>query len=210
MLRKPQFSILTLLMLMACVALLIACLRASSELEVIKAENVRLRNELGMLTVDDEAKLYVMSVPTTEQNAWRWRIHLPLDIKLRMGITDAGTIPAPGTAKNADSNLAYFDDPIPLGESVVDAKLYRNGEGIWTVSVRTSDGVMNCSLVHGEQAWLDGSAFFRTRSGSRTTREVDASTTIALLRHVVVKHDSLPGNSPQPNPGIMIWLEPVP
>ena len=126
-----------------------------------------------------------------------------------MGISDAGVIPVPGTPVVAGSNIVYFDDPLPVGEGLVEAKLYKNANDFWAVSVRTSDAIMTCELNKGDLSWLDGSSFFRTRTGSKASRSIDASKVIPLLRHVVAKHDSLPAETTLPNPGIMIWLEPA-
>ncbi|QEF97193.1 hypothetical protein Mal15_12310 [Stieleria maiorica] len=194
---------------MVIVGIAISHLRTSAELRVTKSENKRLRDELGVLTVEDETAVSLLAVPTAEQDCWRWRIHMPADLKLRIGITDAGVIPLPRTQVNAGENLAYFDDPLPVGENLVEAKLYLRGDGVWAVSVRTSDATMTCALQNGDHEWLDGTAFFRTRFGSTTSRIVDSTKVIPLLRHVVVKHDSIRSPTSKPNPGIMIWLEPV-
>lgn len=194
---------------MVIVAIAISHLQTSAELRVTKTENKRLRDELGELTVEDDTAVNLIAVPTTEQNTWRWRTYVPVDVKLRIGITDAGAIPLPGTEVGAEENVVYFDDPLPVGETLVEAKLYRGVDGVWTVSVRTSDATMNCALRKGEHAWLDGSAFFRTRYGSTKARTIDSDKVIPLLRHVVVKHDSIKSPTSKPNPGIMIWLEPA-
>ncbi len=193
---------------MTVVVLTVSHLLTSRELQTSNSENKRLRDELGRLTVKDASQLGLLAIPTTESNTWRWRIYMPADVQLRMGITDAGIIPTPG-APIAGANVGYFDAPLPAGEGLVEAKLYKGGDDVWTVSVRTSDGTMTCELRNGDLSWLDGSAFFRTRIGSTESRTVDASKVVPLLRHVVVKHDSLTPSSPNPNPGIMIWLEPA-
>lgn len=193
--------------MMVVVALAVSHLRTSHRLGTTISENTQLRNELGRLSVDDGSKLYLMSIPTTQENLWRWRIHMPTESNFRLGITDAGVIPVPGSPKTPGSNTAYFDDPIPPGESVVEAKLYRDGAGVWTVSVRTSDGMMTCALRHGNLWWLDEGVFFKTHSGSRESTAIDATKTIPLLRHVLIQHESLV--PAQTKRGIMIWLEPA-
>jgi hypothetical protein len=45
--------------------------------ETQDAEILRLREELGYLTITDPAKVHVLQLPTRETYHWKWRIYLP-------------------------------------------------------------------------------------------------------------------------------------
>src|SRR5579862_9062536 len=83
--RRAQVSLANLILLCLLVgAVIIVYLshdRARAlkeELDTFKAENKKLRDELGELTIVDAAKVNVIAVPTIDEHTWRWRIYLPI------------------------------------------------------------------------------------------------------------------------------------
>jgi hypothetical protein len=75
--RGPRFSLLSALMLMTIVGLLITVAKLWREAGPLRAEVLRLRNEVGSLTIDDDTKPHAIRVRTSEDFTWKWRIWIP-------------------------------------------------------------------------------------------------------------------------------------
>jgi hypothetical protein len=81
--RSPfRFSLRTALALIALIAIGLALwlsYKQNRQNELLRAENIRLRNEVGEILVEpgDENKLHAVSIPTAESMLWKWRIFVP-------------------------------------------------------------------------------------------------------------------------------------
>jgi hypothetical protein len=73
----PRFSILTALLLMTIVGLAIVATRLWREVDPLRAELGRLRDEVGALSIDDPAKPCAIEVRTTSDDTWKWRVWIP-------------------------------------------------------------------------------------------------------------------------------------
>ena len=75
--RKPGVSLLTLLLLVTIGALAVGVWRAGESVVPLRGELLRLRRELGSLTIADPAEIHAQAIPMVALNSWRWRIYLP-------------------------------------------------------------------------------------------------------------------------------------
>lgn len=131
---RARFSILTLLLLTAIVALTITVVLFYRELEPLRSELKKLREETGQLTIVDPSKIHAIRLPTEDDEPRRYRIYLPPGATYNFNY-QANRIPKQGVGE--------FPNPHQLqpGEYLVGVELTRRvdketGEPISSVDVR--------------------------------------------------------------------------
>ncbi|MEM7784582.1 MAG: hypothetical protein AAF623_14630, partial [Planctomycetota bacterium] len=150
-----KFSLGTLLLILTVFALAVCLFVTRAELAKKTAQLDSFRNELRYLTIDDETKINVISIPAVGRKSWRWRIFLPQDHRftLKVGFDD---VPFNGLPLPAQRITRC---ELPSGESILTASLNKeNGE--WGLSLHSeSNGTQNFSYVQEITAenteWLD-------------------------------------------------------
>src|SRR5437868_12810633 len=75
--RRPQFSLAVLVLVCLLIGAAVLLALSYQKQRTLQAENVRLRDKLGELNIDDAAKIYVRKVDLLEYLTWRWWIHAP-------------------------------------------------------------------------------------------------------------------------------------
>ena len=73
----PRISLRNLLLVTTCVALAVALWQTKKRIGPMHAEVVRLRTELGRLTIENPAKINAIQAQTGDALAWQWQIYLP-------------------------------------------------------------------------------------------------------------------------------------
>jgi hypothetical protein len=76
-LKHARFSLLTLMLVTAIVALSITVATLYREIGPLREEVARLRNEVGELNIDDPTKLHAIRIDTDSELEWKWRIWVP-------------------------------------------------------------------------------------------------------------------------------------
>jgi len=129
-----RFSILTLLLLTAIVALTITVVQFYRELTPLRAEVKQLRDETGQLTIEDPTKTHAIRLPTENDEPRRYRVYLPPGRTYSLNY-QVNRIPEQGVGE--------FPNPHELqpGEYLVGVELTRRvdketGEPISSVDVR--------------------------------------------------------------------------
>jgi hypothetical protein len=215
--RRPQFSLATLILLClligAFVMMFLSQRKAQglkSDLEKLQAENTDLRNQLGMLTVIDAAKVNVIAIPTLDDHTWRWRIYLPdgQNRKYRIHYT-TDDVP-PNDFYQKGSRVFACDNGL---EIVLSATIRKNSGGVWLLKFAQSRTSETLGLKDAEAAALT-SAIFVSQTGVGGTKTIDADGRIELLRVRTIKRDRepelqepLPAPNSDPCPGLLIWIE---
>ncbi|MEX2138864.1 MAG: hypothetical protein WD894_06355 [Pirellulales bacterium] len=75
--RRPRFTLRVLLVAVAVIALVVSWVntnRIATRNRLLEAENRRLRNDFGELSVEDETRFHAIGVPTNNELEWAWRI----------------------------------------------------------------------------------------------------------------------------------------
>jgi hypothetical protein len=138
-LSRWRFSLRTLLLLVVVVCIAIPMAIQTYKLYHAEAEIRRLRNEVGYLSVEEPGKVHVIAVALNEPDTWRWRIHLPRDVRYSWCL-GFGDIPAKGVPRpklRHTSNEPYSDKDV---EVVVTARLRQLDDGDWSLSVSSMIG----------------------------------------------------------------------
>lgn len=115
---RPRLSLSTALLLLTIVGMAIVMVRLWIEVEPLRADNRRLRGEIGELTVDDPTKIYAMQLSRAGFRSWRFRVYLPVTSSQKpywLRIATAG-IPLSGPAEQWSGS----GSTLPSGEHVID------------------------------------------------------------------------------------------
>ena len=74
---RPRISLLSALLFMTIAGMAIVIVQLWREVGPLRAEVRRLRNELGVLTVENPSRLHAIEVRTKDEMIWKWRIWVP-------------------------------------------------------------------------------------------------------------------------------------
>src|SRR5688500_3942876 len=74
---RLRFTLRAFLLVSAFGALVLSHVITSQRLRRTEDELIELRKEAGYLTIDDDARIHAVRLPTLEALEWRWRLYLP-------------------------------------------------------------------------------------------------------------------------------------
>ncbi|MEN0109187.1 MAG: hypothetical protein AAF805_00545 [Planctomycetota bacterium] len=199
--RRPRISLLSLLLLTAVVALAATVALQWQELGPLRAENRRLRDEVGELSIDDPAKLHAIRVDTGEPRTWKWRVWVPDGKAYRVCLADRA-IPTNGFP-DKDGSL-IVDRP---GEGVITFAIRRaiDGEG-WRAKLSGGSGSLGTG---GDDLDWAGEASAATYRGvGESTVRFDDDQPAVLIRYRTAADVNSSSDIPDTADGFLIWLEP--
>jgi len=225
---RPRFSLLTAILLMTIVGLVIVIAQLWREVGPLRDENRRMRTELGQLTIEDPTRAYAISVPTFEDDTWKWRIYLPPGGQYSL-CEYSGRLPGP----NSRTGKPWFDGVRRSGsgsistgtnfggEFLLEAKLMKEGDTWYFVTSYTnrnggqsSSSLGKSSINQSSNDWLsDGGS---RRSSSDVTvdqKSFGPGTPILLLHMYRPVITETPGGARSrtdpagPADGIAVWIE---
>jgi hypothetical protein len=126
---RPRISLLTLLLLMTTAALAVALWRMGEEVVPLRASIRELREELGLITVDDSKDLMIRRGESIVSGAWKWRVHCPQEYQLRMAEGTFSEMPAEGLAAWLLSNGAQDKSirSLPSGQFTLELSIEKFG-----------------------------------------------------------------------------------
>jgi hypothetical protein len=198
---RPRFSLLTALLLTALVAAGIVIWQLYAELVPLRAENRRLRDEVGELSIEDETKFHAVAVRTDDDLTWKWRIWIPQGGKYQLHysseqIPETGFAPSHGWISVGEA-----------GEHWVEYRIRQDAEsGQWMDQLLTQGG----SVGSSQQDWVGWGGHTSTGKGVyNSTQSFDVGKPVVLKRFRVSQASSTSAMSKQ-TAGFMVWLEPVP
>ena len=212
--RRARFSLHTLLLVMAIVALAMAQFVALRRIREVEArnqelfnENVKLRVEAGYLKVEDRRKMAVLRLRELDELTWRWKVFLPKGIWVIH--SETSKIPQTGLTKPTKYDAFGGNQEISLAASV-----RKGADGRWEFVTdfgglgRRRDLAKSHALVAPRRTGNEESV-----SGSGKQETLDPDKPIVLLRLRPKKRvESSPGSwtgkeTPEPTDGILIWIE---
>ena len=119
---RPRLSLRTGLFLMTIVGLAIVVALQWRDVGPLKAENRRLRGEVGYLNVENPAALHALNIERGDRYLWRWRMYVPQHGRFVL-YTASREIPLDGIAPKNQSGGSI---PLQPGEYLIDAELGNN------------------------------------------------------------------------------------
>ncbi len=205
-----RYSLLTLLIVTAMVAMGVALWRLNAELMPLREEVADLRRETGYLHVEDKGKGYVVGVPTWDDMTWRWRIHVPEGKQLGIYHVE-NQIPSDGiSTKGIENRASAIGIPMP-GTHLVHASVRKNAYGEWQLRLNAGGVGVRSDIDPGQTGWPE-SASRSSRTflieGDSDTTEIVPGEPLQLLRHIVTNKQT-PTTITQkgsPTDGLLIWV----
>lgn len=220
---RLRFSLLTLLLLLTIAALAVTVWRQSFEIEPLRQEVRRLRQEVGQLTIDDESKIYAIRVITADLDVHRFRVYLPKNRRFNLNTRNEtipgklntqsrqewfASLPGSGSSGNIDSGEFTIDvqvRPDPKKPDHWDFAYSINGRGggttgavvPWLADRRV--WTISDEVHRGKQIELDandGLVLFALRKGD--------------LKEFPGGYSTTGPDESKEHPGLMLWIEPVP
>jgi hypothetical protein len=199
---RPRFSLLSALLLMTVVCLAIVTAQLWREIGPLRAEVRRLRDEVGVLSIDDPTKVSAIRVRTNEDYTWKWRIWVP-DGRSYAIKYSGESIPKNGTPK-ASGYITLSQ----TGETWIEYKIRPEvGTKRWADTLETPHG----SVGGASQEWVKWKQ--QTGSGDgvgHTTKSFEPDKVIVLARQRISQTAKSSDKIEDPSAGFMIWLEPTP
>lgn len=214
-----QFSLRTLLILIAALALLMSLARAMLQLHETNAELAsaqleirRLKIEAGHFPSVDKSKVNLLALQSLTPLKWKWRIYLPKGTRYKINYTFKDISPE-GVPNKAGGLRGYsLDTPEEGAELTLHLAKDFDGNGMRYVddsSGSTSGmGKLDAEIIRtqllGPVSW--------SQAGNRAPATFDPEEPIVLLRFRPQEGSDEKGWAPatEPTPGIMVWLTPLP
>ncbi len=204
---RRQYTLQTLLWLTLLVGLGVGYFILSRRLVEQQRELAELREEVGYFAVEDPSKIQVLSVPTHDAGAMKWKIYLPPDS--RWGLhCKTRDIPTSGYDEVSGPGGSLGD---VRGEFVLETFLSRDADDKRRFSLRVGGATTSFELSEAEvQERFAARSSEERRAGSPALEKLDPADRVELLRYRVNSAGSPPtqaGATTQPTAGILIWLE---
>ena len=199
--RRLRYSLLTLLLATAIIALSVTVALLYREVGPLRQEVRRLRDEVGYLSISDPTKLHAIQVDTSEELTWKWRLWIPEDQGYRLR-SEGGEVP-----KSGYPSSGVTISRLKSGETWIEYRIRRDPKsGELRGSMRTP-GFAAGSDVHD---WVQWPRKRSTLDGVTSTTHVFVpGQTVELIRLRVSKDAASAQDIEDPADGFMIWLAPI-
>lgn len=206
---RPRFSLLTMILLTTIVGLTMVIVQLWREVGPLRKEVRQLRDEVGVITVEDPSRLHAIEVRTKDEMIWKWRIWVPESSKTVLKFL-WGNVPLEDYPPVAD----ITSDELRPGEQWITITVQKApGIDKWQyVLERSRDSDFTVPISEDKQWFLTPRDNFASGGVGTFTRmddDDDGRHTFLLKRHrVQLKRKPLSAtDDPDPLPGFMLWLE---
>jgi hypothetical protein len=222
-LSRFQFSLRSLLVFILFAALVLTSVLmyrrmivAEQKTEAAEQEMNKLRNAAGYLKIEDKTLLYAIALETYEPLTWRWRVYLPAGRTYSWRII-SGNIPPDGVSKEyvGSTNSASTTGV----ECIVILSFRKNPDNKWlmTMQVQAADSKNRLDLpvpdeiinqvINVKENPAEGQCI---GEGKQVSSKLDVPIIFLKKRILEKQPNGSWQSSPNPMPGIMMWLEAVP
>lgn len=206
--RRVRFSLRNLLLMMTILALALGLVvvgwnnhRLDEINQALEAENRRLRDEVGELSIEDPGKLHAIHVKSASYLEWIWRVWIPEGREYRLRCV-TGEVPEAGFPQQTGGTIMLRES----GEQVIRYSIRRDprdGKLYGSLSVR------GASVGKDEHAWAEWGSHVTTTSGVGTSARVYPPGEVVELGRHRVSQASSSSDIEDPSAGFLIWLEPM-
>ena len=214
-----RFSLASLLLFAAVVALGTALLVTTSHLKAARAELSKLRNEIRILDPTEPEKMRAIEIPSFGRNQWRWRIKLPDSDKfvLRWAYND---IPKDGSMPGQVDpryNPPQFVAPdLPNDEFILTIGAIKE-ENTWMLGVKTESTSLMGGMDFATEMQANDSSWLAKRGGNSihalagrketAVNAIDSPFVLLRYRKGLSPSSGVTATDPNPTDGILIWIE---
>lgn len=199
--RLPRFTLRTVFVTSAFVCLLIWHWVTVRELARVRAENLDVRNQAGLLTVTDPNRVHVMAIPTVEDRTWRWRVYVPQSGIFRL-CSRFTELPESGVPK------PRHQFQLQPGHHIITAMIQLDGD---KPVLRLGEDFLKSTLTLSEpikQLFSQDTGVAWAQAGQRATHVTKRGDPIVLL-HVrkTISNGGRVTIDMNPTDGLMVWIE---
>jgi hypothetical protein len=184
---------------MTIIALAICVVILWREVGPLRAEVARLRNEVGILHVDDPKKIHVIRVNTRDELTWKWRVWLPAGVAVSVRVTDNVS----PQMTSSGSGWGRLDN---AGENVIEFRIDKDRRtDQWNGTLYAGAG----SVGKYEQPWVGWKGKSTESSGvGYKTKAYEPGNPINLISYVVTESAAKGQPKPKTLPsGFKVWIE---
>jgi hypothetical protein len=197
---RPRFSVLAAILLMTIVGMAIVIAQLWREIGPLRNEVQRLRDQVGVLTIEDRSKIHAIDVPTDHEGTWKWRVYVPKGqhalLHDRWGdIAGSGYPPA--------RHQWILDE----GEQIVTLSVKNLGNDSWIGQFRTPKVVATISISPKDFFQSASSSSRNATVGSKSVKIDDGGKLLLMRSRVTPSDQSKLLDKDEPLPGFIIWLE---
>ena len=177
---RIRFSLRTSFLTLIVLSLIGSNLYVSWKWRAAQEEIKRLRDELGVLTIEDPTRFYIREVRSGDPLTWRWRIYVP------PGERDffLGVRRIPESGVNAESGGSVYSrttnpgSSVPIdpmqGEYTITARIERDQQGGWRLAAHCLGGATTAGIMPPDSGWLSGGDSYLD---VQATRDIDVNIT---------------------------------
>ena len=193
---------LSLLLIVAILALCIRLWQTNAELESVKPELEQLRAESGVLNVEDPDSFNVIQVPTDAVYTWRWRVRIPDDRDCTL-VCIAGKIPTSGVLTKKWMYTTMNVGSMTEREVVLDISVAKTFRGVYGITASYNNrSYILVEYDDGPPPWLAGKIQYSVEvAGDGKTEVFDADSRAPILR---LRSTTTGGETH--GEGILVWL----
>jgi hypothetical protein len=186
---------------MTIVGMSIVIVQLWREVGPLRKEVQGLRNEMGVLVVDDPAKIHAIQVNTRDELTWKWRVWIPAGRSYVIHTFSDG-IPKNGFPQQSGS--LFIHEP---GEQVIGYEIDRDRtNGKWYGKTTLAG---TGSVGKDDHPWVEWRTKTSTSGGvPRDPRTFESGQSVELIRFRI-SQASDSSKIEDPSAGFMIWLEPT-
>lgn len=200
----PRFSLLTVFLLTTIVAMAITIALLWRDVRPLRADNRRLRDEVGELAIDDPMKIHAIQVRTKEDLVWKWRVWVPEGVSVNAHC-QWGKVPRVGLPPSNNSLL------ITSGEHWIELSARKDRDNKnWEGSLAT-DGASIGTIIQPDEHWFDwhGSTSVSGGVNFSTVAEKDSRESFILQRYRTSQapNSAAVQKSDEPAVGFIIWVD---
>jgi hypothetical protein len=176
--RGLQFSLRTALIAIVLVAVAMSLWvssRQAQQNQRLRADNTRLRNETGQLTIEpgEESKVHAIKIAALESYTWRWRIHVPDGRPISLRATNETAYDDGKPAGSGSSSVR-----LSPGECLINLALRRSPKGRWEWIVQQTDGSGSSEGRSGLSLNADSAEVLIDNNSSSTEGVYQATTSV--------------------------------
>jgi hypothetical protein len=192
---RPQFSLLTGLLLTSIAATSVVIWQLYRELVPLRLEVRNLRTQLGVLTVEKDERIHVVEVKEPGSFQWNWRVWLPGGHDF--WLCASKRVPPDGVL---DTPPTRFRLGVGGRELNIRVRLAPNENGDRTIYVQSAN--IDAPIFEVERAkWVRGETMLSVNVTGRESQEsFEVNEPVVLLRLREVSSASDPSN------GLLIWI----
>ena len=233
-----RISLLNILILMTFVGLLGGLYRARQnyvELEIsyqareaeileeaarIKAENKKLREEQGVLTIEDPAQIHAIQMREFREKTWTYRVHLPSEKKYYIAckfnnLAPSSEEPTLGTSKPPRNGIKSIRNGIAIsmepGETLITLAMTQGSENEWKYTLQVGSARGGSALRTKEGMWPSDQHFTSSGGVLRSQSSVEKDQPLVLLDLRARKRDDTKsGTTRNSKEGVILWIAPLP